>query len=96
MTFFLFFPSSLLLPPPRLVKEIDRNCAFFLNRYFQSRPEIFANQSDGSQAKPAVAVAMNRASDVTSKMVGGLKNAVASSRAGGGGNVNKTVSSIVS
>jgi len=72
--------------------------AFFslLDEYFQSRPEIFANQSDGSQASPAVSAAMNRASDATSKMVmGGLKHAIASnnaSRTGGGGNANTTPS----
>ena len=66
----------------------------FLNRYFQSRPEIFANLSDGSQTSPAVSAAMNRASDVTSKMVmGGLKHAAASSR--GGGNANTMVSSFL-
>ena len=73
---------------------------FFLNRYFQSRPEIFANLSDGSQANPAVSAAMNRASDVTSKMVmGGLRHAVASNNASrpgdNGGNANTTVSSFL-
>lgn len=68
----------------------------FLNRYFQSRPEIFANLADGSQATPAVSAAMNRASDVTSKMVmGGLRHAVASKTGGGGGNANTTVSSFL-
>jgi len=68
--------------------------AFFslLDEYFQSRPEIFANLSDGSQASPAVSAAMNRASDVTSKMVmGGLRNAIASnnaSRPGAGANAS--------
>jgi len=68
--------------------------AFFslLDEYFQSRPEIFANLSNGSQASPAVSAAMNRASDVTSKMVmGGLRNAVASnnaSRSGANANTN--------
>jgi len=68
--------------------------AFFslLDEYFQSRPEIFANLSDGSQANPAVSAAMNQASDVTSKMVmGGLRNAVASnnaSRPGANANAN--------
>jgi hypothetical protein len=78
-----------LLPPPSCQRK-DRN--FFLNRYFQSRPEIFANPSDGSQVTPAVSAAMNRASDVTSKMVmGGLRHAAASnnaSRPGGNGNGN--------
>ena len=72
---------------------------FFLNRYFQSRPEIFANISNGSQTSPAVSAAMNRASDVTSKMVvGGLRNAVASnnaSRPGANANANTTVSSFL-
>jgi hypothetical protein len=70
-------------------------CSFFFEyRYFQSRPEIFANLSNGSQASPAVSAAMNRASDVTSKMVmGGLRNAVASnnaSRSGANPNTNNT------
>ena len=72
---------------------------FFEYRYFQSRPEIFAKLSDGSQASPAVSAAMmNRASDVTSKVVmGGLRNAIASnngSRPGANANANTTVSSI--
>ena len=77
-------------------------CSFFFEyRYFQSRPEIFANLSNGSQANPAVSAAMNRASDVTSKMVmGGLRNAVASnnnaSRSGANANTNNmTVSSFL-
>ena len=66
-----------------------------MNRYFQSRPEIFANLSDGSQSSPAVSAAMNRASDATSKMVmGGLRHAVAS-KTGGGNNANTTVSSFL-
>ena len=76
-----------------ILSKRDRNCSLFLNRYFQSRPEIFANQSDGSsQAIPAVSAAMNRASDVTSKMVmGGLRNANNASRPG---NANTTVSTV--
>ena len=71
-----------------------------LHRYFQSRPEILAKLSDGSQAapSPAVSAAMNRASDVTSKMVmGGLRHAIApnnASRPSNGGNANTTVSSL--
>jgi len=64
--------------------QVHEKEAFFslLDEYFQSRPEIFANLSNGSQASPAVAAAMSRASDVTSKVVmGGLRNAVASNNA---------------
>ena len=74
---------------------------FFLNRYFQSRPEIFANLSDGSQGAPAtaaVSAAMHRGSDVMSKMVStGLRNAAATSsnnasRPSGGDKASTTVS----
>jgi len=74
--------------------------AFFslLDEYFQSRPEIFANLSDGSQGAPAVSAAMHRASDVTSKVVSaGLRHAAFSNNAsrpivGGSGNANTTAS----
>ena len=91
---FFFFITSTATACQRKIVIVP----FFSNRYFQSRPEIFANLSDGSQVtpSPAVSAAMNRASDVTSKMVmGGLRHAVASnnaSRAGGNGNTNTTVS----
>ena len=76
-------------------REIVICSLFFEYRYFQSRPEIFANLSNGSQASPAVSAAVNRAaSDVASKMVmGGLRNAVASnnaSRSGANANTNNT------
>ena len=92
MAFFVFNATA-------CQREIVIVSCFFLNRYFQSRPEIFANLSNGSQASPAVSAAMNRASDATSKMVmGGLRNAVASnnaSRPGANANANTTVSSFL-
>ncbi|KAF8811881.1 hypothetical protein BYT27DRAFT_7183483 [Phlegmacium glaucopus] len=75
--------------------------AFFslLDEYFQSRPEIFANLSDGSQGAPAaVSAAMHRASDATSRLVSaGLRHAATSNNtsrpvAGGGDNANSTAS----
>jgi len=62
-----------------------------LDEYFQSRPEIFANLSDGSRmVSPA---AMNRASDVTSKVVSaGLRHAA--SRPGGTTPSESDVSSV--
>ena len=72
-----------------------------MNRYFQSRPEIFANlSSDGSRAAvPAIAsAAMNRASDATSKIISaGLRHAAASNSSASRPNVGggTTVSSFL-